>query len=563
MRAALAGLLVAAGCTGGAPDRTSAPGEPVDGVEELAEGLADLSSQCSVSPAHVVELVLESGDVAWLALGSGNAIEVNGVACGAATTATITSLDVREGTAGAQTLILDFRHGLFATGSVHGAGVTVALGAGADAVKLIGTPGADRFVIGARGVSTNGDAVLDVALSGGEALTVNLDDGADQLSGAGDAVTGAAYPDPLTIYGGAGNDTLRGGAGADVLSGGDGDDTFVAGPTADGGDALAGGAGRDTADYSLRTANLAISLDDVANDGAAGELDNVASDIEIVRGGAGADVLVGGSGDDTLYGGPGDDTLAGGDGADLLYGEAGDDRFDEGAAANGADTLDGGPGVDTVSYAARTTAVRVTLDGVADSGSVAAAEADRVLATVENVIGGSGDDTIVGSAGANVLDGGAGDDTISGGAGADTLRGGGGANRLFGEAGDDRFDEGATAEGDDVISGGAGVDTVDYGARTGALTVVMDGATPSGEAGEADRIGTDVENLIGGAGDDSLTGNAADNQLDGGAGADALFGGPGDDVLDGGAGLDTLDCGAGDADVDLDPTTTSAASCEL
>jgi len=96
------------------------------------------------------------------------------------------------------------------------------------------------------------------------------------------------------------------------------------------------------------------------------------------------------------------------------------------------------------------------------------------------------------------------------------------------------------------------------------LSVVMDGASPSGASGEADHLATDIENLIDGSGSDSLTGNAADNQLEGGPGAaaDALFGLAGDDVLDGGGGADQLDCGAGDADIDLDSTSTPL-SCEL
>jgi len=48
--------------------------------------------------------------------------------------------------------------------------------------------------------------------------------------------------------------------------------------------------------------------------------------------------------------------------------------------------------------------------------------------TIENAIGGSGNDTIVGNAAANVLSGGDGDDTITGGGGNDTIDGGGGSN---------------------------------------------------------------------------------------------------------------------------------------
>jgi serralysin len=51
----------------------------------------------------------------------------------------------------------------------------------------------------------------------------------------------------------------------------------------------------------------------------------------------------------------------------------------------------------------------------------------------------------------------------------------------------------------------------------------------------------DIENAIGGGGNDTLTGNALSNQLDGGLGNDILMAGAGDDVLIGGAGNDIMD----------------------
>ncbi len=55
-----------------------------------------------------------------------------------------------------------------------------------------------------------------------------------------------------------------------------------------------------------------------------------------------------------------------------------------------------------------------------------------------------------------------------------------------------------------------------------------------------------IENVLGGAGDDSIAGNAAGNTLEGGAGADRLQGLAGDDSLDGGLGGDRMIGGAGD-----------------
>lgn len=49
----------------------------------------------------------------------------------------------------------------------------------------------------------------------------------------------------------------------------------------------------------------------------------------------------------------------------------------------------------------------------------------------------------------------------------------------------------------------------------------------------------DIENAIGGSGNDEITGNSSNNVLEGGAGDDGLSGGAGDDTLIGGAGDDT------------------------
>ncbi|MDO9863731.1 Ig-like domain-containing protein [Glaesserella parasuis] len=58
--------------------------------------------------------------------------------------------------------------------------------------------------------------------------------------------------------------------------------------------------------------------------------------------------------------------------------------------------------------------------------------------------------------------------------------------------------------------------------------------------------GTQIENLLGSAYNDTLIGNAADNNIYGGAGDDMIEGGAGNDHLDGGKGMDTLKGGLGD-----------------
>ena len=88
------------------------------------------------------------------------------------------------------------------------------------------------------------------------------------------------------------------------------------------------------------------------------------------------------------------------------------------------------------------------------------------------------------------------------------------------------------------MTGLTGTDTVTYASRTDGVAAAPDAIPDSGgtldDAG--DLIDADVENLIGGSGDDVLVGNAAANDLQGSAGADVLAGLAVPDVLFGGDG---------------------------
>lgn len=239
-------------------------------------------------------------------------------------------------------------------------------------------------------------------------------------------------------------------------------------------------------------------------------------------GGADNDVLVGGSGDDSFFGGPGNDSLAGALGNDFLDGEEGNDTLDGESAKNGNDTYLGGDGTDLMDYSKRTAPLVVVMDqsrsGVGtDSGEVG--EADRLGDDVENLYGSSGNDTITG----NALN-----------------------NRLEGRAGNDTFLETSDTSTDIFVGGGGGAadtgtaDTVDYGARTNNLVLKLSGIAESGEPNEKDTVSGDIEVLIGGQGNDTISGGARGDRLNGGPGDDVLRGGDGDDVLIGAEGNDTL-----------------------
>jgi VCBS repeat-containing protein len=148
--------------------------------------------------------------------------------------------------------------------------------------------------------------------------------------------------------------------------------------------------------------------------------------------------------------------------------------------------------------------------------------------------------TLLGRGGNDTLTGGAGDDTLYGDSGNDYLTGDNGINFLYGGSGDDTFYGGA---GTDTFDGGApnsDSDTVSY-ANVGAGTDI----TASLDSGSGGIAGEDsysaIENLTGGAGEDTLYGDNNDNTLIGGAGNDTLLDGlAGNDSLHGGTGNDIL-----------------------
>ena len=351
-----------------------------------------------------------------------------------------------------------------------------------------------------------------------------------------------------TIVGGAGNDSIQGGPSADQVF------------------------GDDPPPVNARFKGALPILETVGND--------------TIKGGKGNDVIEGGAGGDELNGEAGNDTLRGGSGNDRFDGGAGDDRMEGGAdfdqflSSAGADSVFGGAGFDLLTYALRNQNLFLHVDGLPHSG--AAGEAGIINTDIEQVIAGRGNDLIEGSEngeallgaggndfidgrggndrieaqgpGSSTVRGGAGNDTISAGDGNDLLFGDDGNDSIFGNKGNDTLSGGAgddTLEpglGDDVIEGGAGADTVRYFFRRENLTLAPSGLPDSGAEGEKDNIGTDVEGIFGGDGEDTITGSDGNDTLNGGGGNDRIRGAGGDDVIDGSDGDDTLNGGAG-ADV--------------
>jgi Ca2+-binding RTX toxin-like protein len=135
--------------------------------------------------------------------------------------------------------------------------------------------------------------------------------------------------------------------------------------------------------------------------------------------------------------------------------------------------------VDTVSYADRTGPVVAEIDkDQGDDGDPTLregqGEGDTIMLSVENVLGGSGSDSMVGDKDANLFRGGAGIDSFAGGRGDDVAYGGGAQDSLRGDEGNDRLLGGggsmdilAGGDGDDTLIGGGGkADRADGGPGT-------------------------------------------------------------------------------------------------
>ena len=262
-----------------------------------------------------------------------------------------------------------------------------------------------------------------------------------------DTLTGTGGPD--VICGLAGADLIRGAGGDDILRGDAGDDRLIGGT---GADVMQGGADSDAAQYTTETLPVTVTLGDGANDGVAGEGDDVRNDVERIFGGSDADTLTGNADANTLIGNGGGDTLSGGGEADNLVGGNGSDGLNGGSGTDrlvgdaGSDTFTGGLGSDTADYDGVTGDVTASIGDGANDGP--AGETDDIGPDVEHIGGGSGDDTLTGSSVANTLAGGAGDDTLHGLGGPDTLLGEGDADTIW------------AGPGSDTLNGGSGADTL-------------------------------------------------------------------------------------------------------
>lgn len=229
-----------------------------------------------------------------------------------------------------------------------------------------------------------------------------------------------------------------------------------------------------------------------------------------------------------------------------LAGAAGNDayRFDADSAL-GSFTLDeSGGGIDTLDFSMTSAAGVVVNLGNSALQKVHPDNLSLKLSAVtsfENVVGGSGNDSLTGNGSGN---------SITGGGGHDTLNGAGGNDSLIGGSGDDVyvFNTALTSESDTVTElPNSGTDTLNFVALSSAVTINL--GTLSVQPVHNNRTlklnsVAVIENVTGGSAGDVLIGNSLANVLVGNNGGDQLSGGDGRDILIGGAGVDRINGGA-------------------
>ncbi|MCZ8186563.1 MAG: hypothetical protein O9308_09290 [Beijerinckiaceae bacterium] len=365
----------------------------------------------------------------------------------------------------------------------------------------------------------NGDNVID---GGAGHDWIEAGDGNNRIDGGSGRDTILTGSGDDRIEGGSGGDFIQAGAGADLVSGGRGDDEIEGG---DGDDRIEGGEGDDSVSGD--------DGDDIVRGDAGNDFIRGGAGTDVLLGGAGNDLLIGGTEDDRLEGGDGDDYLVGVSGDDRIEGGDGDDtivvRISDGYDSH----IDGGAGTDTLfitsddpqtrfsvtldgdqireitldsantfddiiltdahgnrnvhgvedfrleqlstpigilDFSATQTAISVDLDVYTDRNVVfGTATGFSAITGFQDLIGGSGDDTLVGNGQHNEILGGDGNDRLEGEIGDDRLQGGSGDDILIGGSDNDDLegswgnDEIHGGDGRDWIIGGRGDDWIDGG----------------------------------------------------------------------------------------------------
>ena len=245
--------------------------------------------------------------------------------------------------------------------------------------EIIGTSRADRLVGTPGGDIIAGLAGDDLILSREDNDVIHAGDGNDRIvAGQGDDIIYAGKGDDV-VFAGSGDDYVSGGEGDDIIFGEEGDDTLEGD---EGSDEIFGGRG---------------------NDRILGGQDN-----DKLRGEKGEDFIVGDEGDDEIDGGDDDDIIIAGKGNDEVKGGEGNDTFIA-EEDDGDDTYLGGQGLDTIDY---TTILENLEINLKEQKIVSASTGTDIIESIENVVGGQGDDRFIADEAVNIFTGNDGQDVF-------------------------------------------------------------------------------------------------------------------------------------------------------
>lgn len=225
----IAGSADGAGGAGGADGISSATGEADDlaSVEQLKLVPVTSPLGCAGTGTTRTLNLATGGEAVVLYLHLNGNLMANATVCvlgNDLTTGTMKTLTVTGG-AGVDTLIADLSGGPFLSGTGDGPGLIFNANAPAtDAFRMRGQDSTtDNWRWGLDDdnylrVHTESTGDFDYLVSGAESYAVALGAGDDVFSAAGVDGSTTAVLAPITINGGAGDDTLTGGDGADVLN---------------------------------------------------------------------------------------------------------------------------------------------------------------------------------------------------------------------------------------------------------------------------------------------------------------------------------------------------------
>ncbi|MDB5554286.1 MAG: hypothetical protein JWL86_4270 [Rhizobium sp.] len=443
--------------------------------------------------------------------------------------------------------------------------------AGAD--LLFGEDGDDRLLGGKGNDQLEGGEGNDELEGGAGADTLNGGNGDDYLEADADK-TGfqtVLTVDSDVLNGCDGDDGFTGGIGLDTINGGNGDDRVELRVGNDTTldlqvDVVDGGNDIDTLFLSIFY-NLDWEFDITISDSIEvlvdGQVTAIAVNFEQLRvsgTGTGNQKLTGGNLEDSVSTSSGNDivNLLGGDdyaftytGSDTVDGGEGDDQIH--VDLGGKDDIDTGGGDDLLAlrmYVLEETDADAVYDlgSGTDTLSINAFANNITFDGVHILLDGAQIGTVTGAekllfygnaTGNQDFDGTQFDDELYFGAGNDTISGGDGDDLISGGA------------GSDVINGDAGNNTAVYSERfnVGIEVTLVQGQTVNVKVNnvQEDTL-TNIQNIIGGGGSDTITGDIGANRLFGYFGDDMISGGDGDDTIRGDFGIDTLTGGSGDDD---------------